>query len=94
MLRTILNVFIFLRIQIATDQTRTKTMALWLDKFQAALEEEIVKINTMNTFGQILKCDHYLLASETGNLLHVKLDLNVLCLLLSTFLPDSDPVFI
>ena len=52
---------------------------------------EIVKLNTINTFGQILKCDHYVLASETGDLLHVKLDLNVLCLLLTTSLPDSDP---
>ena len=57
--------------KMATDQTRTrtrtKTMTLWLDKFQAVLEKEIVKLNTMNTFGQILKCDHYVLASEIGN---------------------------
>ena len=38
---------------MTTDQTQTKTR---LDKFQAVLEEEIVKLNTINTSGQILKC--------------------------------------
>ena len=61
------------------------------DKFQAVLEEETVKLNTINTSRQILKCDNYVLASETGSLFNEKLDLNVLCLLLTTSLRDSDP---
>ena len=56
------------------------------------LQEEIVKINVINTEEQILKM--WSLRLHILHILHILLNLDVLCLLLTSSLRDSDPGYL